>query len=184
MRVTPTEIPDVRIFEPEVLPDERGFFTEIFQAKRYATCGLQNPFVQDNFSRSNKSVVRGLHMQLSPPQGKLVTVLRGRIFDVAVDLRRNSPTFAKHVVVELSDDNLRQMWVPRGFAHGFAVLSETADVFYKCDNFYNPNDEIAVRWNDPQIGIVWPISKPHLSRRDSSAVMLKDIDILPLYGAV
>jgi dTDP-4-dehydrorhamnose 3,5-epimerase len=164
-----------------VIGDERGFFCETFQAARYATHGITGPFVQDNLSRSGYGVLRGLHLQNPGAQGKLVTVLKGRVRDVAVDVRRGSPTFGKHVAVELSDENRRQFWVPRGFAHGFVVLSGTADFFYKCDAPYSPADEVVVRWNDPALGIDWGVTAPSLSARDAAARPLAEIDNLPIY---
>jgi dTDP-4-dehydrorhamnose 3,5-epimerase len=184
MRVSPTEIPEVLVFEPELLGDHRGFFCEVYQAERYERHGLYRPFVQDNLSRSAKGVLRGLHLQHPRDQGKLVTVLRGRLLDVAVDVRVGSPTFGHHVMVELSEENHRQVWVPRGFAHGFVVLSETADFFYKCDELYSPSNEIVVRWNDPAIGIKWGLANPKLSARDADARLLADISSLPIYGQV
>jgi dTDP-4-dehydrorhamnose 3,5-epimerase len=181
MNFTPTQIPEVLIIEPKVFGDKRGFFFEAFTADRYASHGVSGPFVQDNISRSAYAVLRGLHLQNPKTQGKLVTVVRGRIFGVAVDVRLGSPTFGQHVAVELNEDNRRQIWVPRGFAHGFVVLSETADVFYKCDEFYSPSDEIAVRWNDPAIGIAWGIDSPSLSARDAAAPLLAEIQTLPAY---
>jgi dTDP-4-dehydrorhamnose 3,5-epimerase len=181
MNVTPTQIPEVLIIEPKVFGDRRGFSFEAFTADRYASHGMSGPFVQDNISRSAYAVLRGLHLQNPKSQGKLVTVVRGRVFDVAVDVRLGSPTFGQHVAVELNDDNRRQVWVPRGFAHGFVVLSETADVFYKCDEFYSPADEIAVRWNDPAIGIAWGIDSPAMSARDAAAPLLAEIRTLPAY---
>ena len=164
MNVIQTEIPEVLIVEPKVFRDARGFFFEAFKADRYASHGVKGPFVQDNVSRSACGVIRGLHLQNPKCQGKLVSVLRGRVLDVAVDVRLGSPTFGKHVAVELSEDNRRQLWVPRGFAHGFAVLSEIADFCYKCDELYSPSDEITVRWNDPAIGIEWGIDSPRCRR--------------------
>src|SRR5262249_17519554 len=159
-------------------------FLETFQAERYALHGIRGPFIQDNFSRSARGVVRGLHLQNPSPQGKLSMVLRGRVLDVAVDVRVGSPTFGRHVAVELNDENHRQLWVPRGFAHGFATLSESADFFYKCDELYRPGDEIVVRWNDPAIGIHWGIDSPLLSARDAAAPLLANVERLPLYGCV
>ena len=184
MNVIATEVPDLLIIEPRIFGDQRGFFLETFQDARYASHGIHGPFVQDNFSRSARGVVRGLHLQNPKLQGKLVMVLRGRILDVAVDVRAGSPTFGRHVAVELSDENHRQIWVPRGFAHGFAVLSESADFLYKCDDLYRPSDEITVRWNDPAIGINWGIESPVLSQRDAAAPVLADIKGLPIYGSV
>ena len=182
MQVIKTNIPEVLAFEPETHADRRGTFVETFQAERYASFGLSRSFVQDNLSRSGKDVVRGLHLQNPRCQGRLVSVLRGRVLDVAVDVRRGSPTFGRHVGVELSEQNLRQLWVPRGFAHGFSVLSENADLFYKCDEFYSPPDEIGIFWNDPQIGIDWMVKEPILSNRDASAPLLRDAQGLPFYG--
>jgi dTDP-4-dehydrorhamnose 3,5-epimerase len=184
MIVTKTEIPEVLIIEPKLFGDPRGFFLETFQAARYATTGIPGPFVQDNLSRSAHGVLRGLHLQNPKTQGKLVTVLRGRVLDVAVDVRIGSPTFGRHVAVELSEDNHRQFWLPRGFAHGFVVLSESADFFYKCDDLYSPADEIVVRWNDPAIGINWGIDDPKLSSRDAAAPLLAQVERLPTYGQI
>jgi dTDP-4-dehydrorhamnose 3,5-epimerase len=182
MNVILTAIPEVLIIEPKVHGDQRGFFLETFKADRYASHGIVEPFVQDNLSRSAQGVLRGLHLQIPRSQGKLVTVLRGCVRDIAVDVRRGSPTFGQHVAVELSDENRRQFWVPRGFAHGFVVLSETADFFYKCDELYSPADEIVVRWNDPAIGITWGIEQPSLSPRDAAAPLLAEVRTLPEYG--
>jgi dTDP-4-dehydrorhamnose 3,5-epimerase len=184
MKVVTAAIPEVVIIEPEVFGDPRGFFLEAFQAERYAALGMRRPFIQDNMSRSTRGVLRGLHLQYPKAQGKLVMVLRGCVRDVAVDLRVGSPTFAQHVAVELSEDNRRQLWVPRGFAHGFVVLSEIADFLYKCDDYYCPTDEIAIRWNDPAIGIPWGCEAPQLSTRDAAAPLLSEMSRLPVYGAV
>jgi dTDP-4-dehydrorhamnose 3,5-epimerase len=184
MQVIKTDIAGVLIVAPKVSGDDRGFFLETFQTARYAASGISGPFVQDNLSRSARGVLRGLHLQNPNPQGKLATVLRGRVLDVAVDVRRGSPTFGRHVAVELSDDDRRQLWVPRGFAHGFVVLSESADFFYKCDAPYSPADEIVVRWNDPAIGIAWGVETPALSARDAEAPLLADVARLPAYGQV
>jgi dTDP-4-dehydrorhamnose 3,5-epimerase len=181
MNVVKTALPGVLVVEPKVFGDARGFFMETFQATRYAQAGIAGPFVQDNLSRSAYGVLRGLHLQNPGPQGKLVTVLKGRVLDVAVDVRRGSPTFGKHVSVGLSDENRWQFWVPRGFAHGFVVVSETADFFYKCDAPYSPADEIVVRWNDPALGIDWGIEAPSLSARDAVGRPLAEVDNLPLY---
>jgi len=184
MQILTTEIPGVLIIEPKVHGDKRGFFLEAFQADRYAAAGLHRPFVQDNLSRSTHGVLRGLHLQNPGPQGKLVTVLNGEVLDVAVDVRRGSPTFGRHVAVLLNDDNRRQLWVPRGFAHGFVVLSESADFFYKCDDLYSPENEKVVAWNDPDIGIAWGVAAPALSARDAGGRRLRDIVDLPVYEAV
>jgi dTDP-4-dehydrorhamnose 3,5-epimerase len=169
------------IIEPRRIGDARGFFMETFQAERYAVAGIKRPFVQDNISRSSQGVLRGLHLQNPSSQGKLVTVLKGRVLDVAVDARRGSPTFGKHVAVELDDETRRQVWVPRGFAHGFLVLSDTADFFYKCDAPYSPKDEIAVRWDDPALSIDWKITQPSVSPRDAAAPLLAQVPNLPQY---
>lgn len=184
MQVIATELPDALIIKPELFGDQRGFFLETYQLSRYAGHGIVRPFVQDNLSRSSYGVLRGLHLQNPGAQGKLVTVLRGRVLDVAVDVRVGSPTFGRHVAVELSEENRTQFWIPRGFAHGFVVLSDTVDFFYKCDNAYSPQDEISLRWNDPAIGINWGISNPSLSPKDAAAPLLADVKNLPRYGQV
>ncbi|MDE2330204.1 MAG: dTDP-4-dehydrorhamnose 3,5-epimerase [Bradyrhizobium sp.] len=184
MNVTATDIPEVLIVEPKVFGDSRGFFLETYQHDKYAAHGISRPFIQDNLSRSSRGVLRGLHLQNPLTQGKLVSVMRGCVLDVALDVRRGSPTFGRHVAVELNDDNRRQLWVPRGFAHGFVVLSETADFAYKCDNNYSPDHEIVVRWNDPELAIEWGVSSPFLSARDAAAPLLKDVSNLPIYGEV
>jgi len=184
MQAIKTEVDGVLVLEPRLFGDERGFFLETYQFARYAALGMGRPLLQDNLSRSNRGVVRGLHLQNPNPQGKLVTVLRGKVLDVALDVRRGSPSFGRHVAVELSEDNRRQIWVPRGVAHGFSVLSETADFFYKCDGYYSPKDEIAVRWNDPTIGIDWKVKEPSLSAKDAAAPLLAEIENLPVYGQV
>ncbi|MDE5452764.1 dTDP-4-dehydrorhamnose 3,5-epimerase [Bradyrhizobium sp. CSA112] len=182
MNVIATALPEVLILEPRLFGDQRGFFLETYQLPRYAEHGISLPFVQDNMSRSSHGVLRGLHLQNPFTQGKLVTALRGRVLDVAVDVRVGSPRFGCHVAVELSEENRRQLWVPRGFAHGFVVLSETADFFYKCDDLYSPKDEVSIRWNDPAIGINWGIEAPSLSAKDADAPLLKDVKNLPMYG--
>jgi dTDP-4-dehydrorhamnose 3,5-epimerase len=181
MQIIETAIPDVLIIEPQIFGDQRGFFLEMFQSKKYRAGGIAGPFVQDNLSRSAFGVLRGLHLQNPNAQGKLVTVLQGTVLDVAVDVRRGSPTFGRHVAVELSADNRRQFWIPRGFAHGFAVLSEVADFFYKCDESYSPQDEIVISWNDPDLAIEWGLSEPKLSARDLAGRRLSEIDRLPTY---
>src|SRR5258707_8895656 len=184
MNIIKTDIQDVLIIETKIFGDPRGFFFEHFKVDRYSAIGAGGPFIQDNLSRSSRGVLRGLHLQNPSMQGKLVSVMRGRVLDVAVDVRVGSPTFGRHVAVELSEENRRQLWVPRGFAHGFAVLSETVDFFYKCDNLYSPKDEIVVRWDDPAIGIPWGIENPSLSSRDASAPCLAEVKNLPVYGQV
>jgi dTDP-4-dehydrorhamnose 3,5-epimerase len=184
MNVIATDIPEVLIIEPKLFGDQRGFFLETYQFRRYAEFGISRPFVQDNMSRSSYGVLRGLHLQNPSPQGKLISVMRGRVLDVAVDVRIGSPNFGRHVAVELSEENHRQLWVPRGFAHGFVVLSETADFFYKLDGLYSPKDEIVVRWDDPAIGINWGVTNPSLSARDAAAPRLADVKNLPIYGQI
>jgi len=181
MRVTPTELPEVLLVEPQVFGDARGFFFETFQAERYASAGIPRVFVQDNLSRSAKGTLRGLHFQEPRAQGKLVLVLRGAVWDVAVDVRRGSPRFGAWVGLELSEENRRQLWVPPGFAHGFCVLSDTADFFYKCTDLYVPETERAVRWDDPALAIRWPISAPLLSVKDRAAPLLAEAPVLPSY---
>ena len=175
MKVIETEIPGVLIIEPKIFGDHRGFFTELYQPDRYTESGMATTFVQDNLSRSARNVLRGLHIQNPKPQGKLVTVLKGAVADVAVDVRVGSPTFGQHVKVELNDENRRQFWVPRGFAHGFLVLSESADFFYKCDNLYSPADELVLKWDDPALGIDWGIAAPEVSPRDRAGHRLADL---------
>jgi len=171
MKVVPTTLKDCVVIEPQVFGDHRGFFLETFQTERYAQeANISLPFVQDNHSRSGKGVLRGLHFQITKPQGKLVRVVNGEVFDVAVDLRRDSPTFGQWEGVYLSGDNKRQFWVPPGFAHGFVVVSETADFEYKCTDYYDPADEGAIAWDDPDIGIKWPIDlEVKLSEKDANA---------------
>ena len=169
MNVIETCIADVKIIEPRVFGDTRGFFLETFQAERYAAeTGITDAFVQDNHSRSARGVLRGLHFQKNRPQGKLVRVVRGEVFDVAVDIRPESPTFGRWEGVILSEDNKRQLWVPPGLAHGFLVLSDLADFEYKCTQYYEPADEGFLIWNDAEIGIDWPIDKPLLSTKDQA----------------
>jgi len=172
MKITPTEIPDVLLIEPRVFGDARGFFFESFNRKgfREAT-GLDLDFVQDNHSRSSKGVLRGLHYQVEQPQGKLVRVLRGAVFDVAVDIRPGSANFGRWVGITLSEDNQRQMWIPPGLAHGFLVLSDSADVLYKTTDYYAPAHERCIRWDDPELGIRWPLEgqMPLVSEKDAKA---------------
>jgi dTDP-4-dehydrorhamnose 3,5-epimerase len=175
MRVTETALLGVLIVEPTVYTDDRGAFFEAFHAERYAAAGIAGPFVQDNVSRSRGGVLRGLHFQRRHPQGKLVWAVRGRVFDVAVDLREGSPTYLEHVTVELSDENGRQLWVPPGLAHGFCVLSEAADVCYKCTDVYRPGDEGGICWDDPALGIDWPVTAPILSDKDRALPGLADL---------
>jgi dTDP-4-dehydrorhamnose 3,5-epimerase len=182
MNVTETAIPGVLVVEPKLFGDARGFFTEVYHRDRYAGSGISGRFVQDNLSRSAKGVLRGLHLQNPKPQGKLITVLRGAVRDVVVDVRVGSPMFGHHLAVELSEENRLQLWVPRGFAHGFAVRSESADLFYKCDEFYSPDDELVLAWNDPQLGIDWGCDSPNVSARDRKGRMLAELTgLLPRY---
>lgn len=178
MNVIKTNISDVVIIEPKVFGDERGFFLETFQAERYRElAGIELPFVQDNHSRSSKGVLRGLHFQKSKPQGKLVRVVRGEVFDVAVDIRKDSPTYGQWAGVLLSEDNKRQFWVPPGLAHGFVVLSDVADFEYKCTDYYDPSDEGCLIWNDPNVGIEWPQGiEPKLSAKDELGLTLKQLE--------
>lgn len=166
MKVIETALPGVLIIEPKVFGDSRGFFLETFQLERYREAGIVQPFVQDNHSRSQRGVLRGLHFQRTRPQGKLVSVSRGAVYDVAVDINPISPTCGRFVGVELTDENHRQLWVPPGYAHGFCVLSEVADFQYKCTDVYFPEDEGGLIWNDPQVNIPWPIEQPQLSAKD------------------
>lgn len=178
MKVSPTAIPDVLIIEPKVFGDTRGFFYESFNQKAFnEATGQDVNFVQDNHSSSAKGVLRGLHYQIQQPQGKLVRVVRGAVFDVAVDIRKGSPTFGKWVGVELSEDNHRQLWVPPGFAHGFLVTSESADFLYKTTDYYAPEHERCIVWNDPAIGIQWPLTaEPSLSAKDQQGLALRDAE--------
>ena len=180
MNVIATAIPDVLIFEPKIFGDARGFFMESFNQKIFdEAVGRHVEFVQDNHSRSSKGVLRGLHYQIQQPQGKLVRVAGGAVFDVAVDIRKSSPTFGKWVGVELTAENQRQLWVPEGFAHGFLVLSETADFLYKTTNYYAPAHERSIRWNDSSIAIEWPISNlaPALSQKDAKGQELSEAEV-------
>jgi len=184
VKVETTKLPGVVIIEPVIHRDQRGFFLETYQARMYAEHGLPREFVQDNRSRSVHGTLRGLHAQLTQPQGKLVHVIDGSIFDVAVDIRVGSPSFGQWVGVELSGSNQRQLYIPPGFAHGFCVLSGNADVSYKCTDYYLPGDEMTLAWNDPDIAIQWPINSPLLSQKDGNASRLKDlVTQLPKYLA-
>lgn len=178
MNVISTAIPDVLIIEPKVFGDARGFFYESFNQKAFnEATGQDVNFVQDNHSRSAKGVLRGLHYQIQQPQGKLVRVVRGAVFDVAVDIRKSSPTFGKWVGVELSEENHRQMWVPPGFAHGFVVTSESADFLYKTTEYYAPEYERCIAWNDPDLGIQWSMeTEPSLSAKDQQGLLLRDAE--------
>lgn len=175
MKITTTALPGVLIIEPKAFGDARGFFLETFQSERYAKTGITLPFVQDNHSRSQRGVLRGLHLQRKRPQGKLVSVSRGSVFDVAVDINPQSATFGEYVGIELSDDNHLQLWIPPGYAHGFCVLSEVADFQYKCTDFYYPEDEAGIIWNDPDVNIAWPLDNPLLSEKDQKLPRLREL---------
>jgi dTDP-4-dehydrorhamnose 3,5-epimerase len=176
MKISHSKLKGCVIIEPRVFGDERGFFLETFQAVRYEQeAGIDLPFVQDNHSRSARGVLRGLHFQKTKPQGKLVRVVRGEVYDVAVDIRKGSATFGEWEGVILSEGNKKQFWVPPGFAHGFVVLSDTADFEYKCTDYYDPSDEGSILWSDPDLDIPWPIANPVLSAKDESAKRLVDL---------
>ena len=175
MRFEPTLLPEVIVVEPDVHRDDRGFFFEVYHRRKYGEGGIAERFVQDNHSRSAGGILRGLHGQRRNPQGKLVRVIEGEIFDVAVDIRRGSPNFARWVGVNLSGENFKQLYIPPGFLHGFFVISEHADVEYKCTDFYDAEDEIGVRWDDPEIGVAWPAGDPHLSAKDAALPLLSEI---------
>lgn len=176
MQIIDTSIPDVKIIQPKVFGDERGFFLETFEKKRYQDMlNIDLDFVQDNHSRSKKGVLRGLHFQTQNPQGKLVRVVRGEVFDVAVDIRVTSPTYGKWVGVILSEENKTQFWIPPGLAHGFLVLSEFADFEYKCTNYYSPSSEACLIWNDPTVGINWPDGEFLLSDKDKQGKPLEEL---------
>ena len=180
MKVVSTDLPGVLLVEPEVFCDARGFFLETYHREKYAAAGIHASFVQDNHSHSTRGTLRGLHAQCRRPQGKLVRAVRGRMFDVAVDIRVGSPCFGRWTGAMLSGDNFRQLYIPPGFAHGFCVLSEEVDVEYKCTDVYAPEDEITIAWDDPAIGIAWPVTVPVLSEKDRSAPQLSTLrDWLP-----
>jgi dTDP-4-dehydrorhamnose 3,5-epimerase len=181
VKFVPAAIPGVVVVEPDVHQDRRGFFLETYHLEKYKGGGIADVFVQDNQSRSMGGTLRGLHLQLDHPQGKLIRVIEGEIFDVAVDVRRGSPTFGKWVGVTLSADNFKQCYIPKGFAHGFAVTSDVAQVEYKCTDIYDARSEIGIAWDDPAIGIVWPVSNPVLSDRDKRHPRLAEIADLPLF---
>ena len=178
MRVTPTAIPDVRLVEPRVFGDARGFFYESWNRRALEAAGIDAEFVQDNHSRSARGVLRGLHYQVRHPQGKLVRVVTGEVFDVAVDLRRASPTFGRHVAVTLSAENKRMLWVPPGFAHGFCVTSESADFLYKTTDYWYPEHERTLLWNDPALGIAWPVDgTPLVAAKDAAGTPLANAEL-------
>jgi len=180
MKLVPAPLAGVVVVEPDLRRDERGFFLEVFHAKKFEEQGLALRFVQDNHSQSRRGTLRGLHTQLGQPQGKLVRCVRGEIFDVAVDARRGSPHFGRWFGATLSEENFRQLWIPPDFLHGFAVVSEVAEVEYKCTDFWAPGCEITVAWNDPEIGIDWPLSgTPKLSPKDAAGLWLRDAEVFP-----
>lgn len=183
MNLYPTRLPGVYLIAPRVFTDPRGFFLETWHAERYRQAHIPGPFVQDNHSCSVRGALRGLHYQLAHPQGKLVSVLQGEVFDVAVDIRRGSPTFGHWVGEILSGENHRQLYIPPGFAHGFCVLSETAHFLYKCTDFYTPDDEYGLRWDDPALHINWPVSVPLLSEKDQCYPTLETVpqEQLPVF---
>ena len=182
MRITPLEIPGLLLIEPTLFRDQRGVFCEVFHERRYAEAGFTEQFVQDNYSRSVRGTLRGLHFQEPHAQGKLVMAVEGTVYDVVVDIRKGSPMFGKWYGVELSSENCRQLYIPPGCAHGFCVTSEQAGFFYKCTDFYSPKDERGIIWNDPALAIVWPISAPILSAKDQAYQTLAAMeDDLPRY---
>ncbi len=185
MKFTETELPGVIVVEPVVHKDDRGFFLEFFHEKKFHQGGIKAKFVQDNHSKSVKGTLRGLHLQLKHPQGKLVRVTEGEIYDVAVDVRRGSPTFKKWVGVTLSSQDFKMLYIPPGFAHGFSVISEVAQVEYKCTALYDPTDEASLMWNDPAIGVKWPVTAPLLSKKDLAAKTLLDLtNSLPFFNQI
>jgi dTDP-4-dehydrorhamnose 3,5-epimerase len=180
VNVTPTALPDVLVLEPKVFGDQRGFFLESWNERAFAVAGIRAHFVQDNHSRSGRGVLRGLHYQLQQAQGKLVRVIAGEIYDVAVDLRRGAPTFGRWVGLNLSAENRRMMWVPPGFAHGFLVVSDAAEVLYKATDYYAPEHERTIAWNDPELAIAWPLAgPPMLSAKDAAGKRLRDAEAYP-----
>jgi dTDP-4-dehydrorhamnose 3,5-epimerase len=182
VRLVPTSLLDVVVIEPDVHRDGRGFFLETYHAERYREFGIVGPFVQDNHSRSVSGTLRGLHLQVGHAQGKLIRVIEGEIFDVAVDVRRGSPTFGRWVGVNLDAESFKQVYVPPGFAHGFCVVSGAAQVEYKCTDVYDPSSEVGIAWNDPDLSISWPLADPILSVRDRQHLRLAAVtDLLPLY---
>lgn len=180
MKVTPTQLPEVLLLEPRVFGDSRGFFFESWNEREFERAGVHAHFVQDNQSRSGKGVLRGLHYQVRQPQGKLIRVIAGDIFDVAVDIRRSSPGFGKWEGVRLSAESRSMLWIPAGFAHGFCVLSHFAEVLYKATDFYSPEHERCILWNDPELGIAWPLpAAPALSAKDAAGTRLRDAEVFP-----
>jgi dTDP-4-dehydrorhamnose 3,5-epimerase len=182
VNIIETRLPGLKIIEPKVFGDDRGFFLESWNKERYTEAGISSEFVQDNLSFSRKGVLRGLHFQNPNTQGKLVYVLQGEVFDVAVDIRPDSPTFGEWISINLSAENKKQIYVPPGFAHGFCVTSETALFAYKCTDKYNPDAEISIQWNDPDLGIDWPVKEPELSAKDTTGIKLSDLPADRLAG--
>lgn len=178
MRFIPSPaLPEIIIIEPELFQDDRGYFTEMYHRGKFENAGIKGNFVQDNRSRSRKGTIRGLHYQLGKPQGKLIWTLSGKVFDVAVDIRRRSPTFGKWLGTMLSSENKKGIYIPPDFAHGFCVLSEEAEILYKCTEFYSPEHERTIRWDDPDLAIEWPLKEPTLSERDAKAPFFKDAEL-------
>ena len=175
MKVEKTTIPDVLILTPKVFDDERGFFLESYNQNIFKNVGISLDFVQDNHSKSSQGVIRGLHFQKKNPQGKLVRCIQGEILDVMIDIRTDSPTFAQHLAVKLNQENKKQVWIPPGLAHGFSVLSETAETLYKVTEFYNHQDEAGIHWNDPELAIDWQVEEPRVSQRDQNLPLFQDI---------
>jgi dTDP-4-dehydrorhamnose 3,5-epimerase len=186
LRIDKTGLPGVLLIEPRVFMDDRGFFMETYHYRKYADRGIDVHFVQDNHSHSRQNTLRGLHYQLNHAQGKLIYVVKGDIFDIALDIRKGSPTFGEWTGARLSEENRKQIYVPEGFAHGFCVLSKQADVIYKCTDLYYPDDEYGINWADNDIGIEWPVKDPVLSDKDNKYPMLKDIpeELLPIFEKV
>jgi len=184
LKFTQTDLPEILIVEPDVHRDDRGFFLETWHAEKYAALGLDASFVQDNHSRSIRGILRGLHAQRIRPQGKLIRASLGEIYDVAVDIRTGSPTFGQHVGVVLSAENFRQLWIPEGFAHGFCVMSDVAELQYKCTDLYDPSGEVTIAWNDPALAIDWPVNEPLLSEKDAAGRNLADFSPgeLPIFS--
>ena len=180
MKFVQTELPDVILVKPTVIEDHRGFFMESYHIEKFKLGGIDCTFVQDNHTKSVQNTLRGLHFQVKYPQAKLLCCLKGKVFDVAVDIRKDSPYFSKWIGVELSEDNKFQLFIPQGFAHGYYVMSETAEIIYKCSAIYHPEDEQGIRWNDPEIGIDWPGLNPILSEKDQNLTLLKDLHDSPV----
>jgi dTDP-4-dehydrorhamnose 3,5-epimerase len=183
LKSTEQSLPGVFLIDPMAFQDDRGFFMETYHLGKYREAGLDRPFVQDNLSHSRRDTLRGLHYQLKHPQGKLIYVVTGEVLDIAVDIRRGSPTFGQWTGIQLSAENRCQLYVPEGFAHGFFVLSEAADVMYKCTDLYAPGDEYGILWSDPDLAITWPVANPILSEKDADNPPLKDVpaNLLPVY---